>query len=202
MKKILLGVAILISSMGVANANVVQNGSFEENRMASGNWGFVNVTDWTNSDSVGTELRHNVAGVASSGFNFVELDGNQNSSISQTLNTIEGQKYTFSFDYANRYGVSVASNGLDWSLGNDAGSAPVINSGNGWHTFSQDFTATSSQTLLKFTAIGTNDSLGSSLDNISVSPVPEPEEWAMMMLGLGLMGFVSKRKNPDNVIAL
>ena len=31
--------------------------------------------------------------------------------------------------------------------------------------------------------------------NLSVSPVPEPEEWAMMMLGLGLMGMKLSRKD-------
>jgi hypothetical protein len=41
------------------------------------------------------------------------------------------------------------------------------------------------------TALGSGHSYSGS---ISVSPVPEAEEWAMMMLGLGLVGLVAKRK--------
>ena len=56
--------------------------------------------------------------------------------------------------------------------------------------------ATGALTALKFTSIGTNDTYGSSLDavSVSVSPVPEAQEWAMMMFGLGVIGFVAKRK--------
>jgi hypothetical protein len=54
-----------------------------------------------------------------------------------------------------------------------------------------------------FTISGIGTGMGSPLfDNskgiysvgLLVSPVPEAEEWAMMMLGLGMMGFVAKRK--------
>jgi hypothetical protein len=38
---------------------------------------------------------------------------------------------------------------------------------------------------------------GSYGSNSSVTPVPEPEEWAMMMLGLPLLGFISRRKKSD-----
>jgi hypothetical protein len=31
------------------------------------------------------------------------------------------------------------------------------------------------------------------LDNITVTPVPEPHEWAMMLAGLGLVGWVARR---------
>lgn len=35
-----------------------------------------------------------------------------------------------------------------------------------------------------------------------VSPVPEPEEWAMMMLGFPLMGWVARSKQAANVVAI
>ncbi len=38
---------------------------------------------------------------------------------------------------------------------------------------------------------------GSYGSNSSVTPVPEPEEWAMMMLGLPVLGFVGRRKKSD-----
>jgi hypothetical protein len=32
------------------------------------------------------------------------------------------------------------------------------------------------------------------IDNLSVSAVPEPETYAMMLAGLGLMGFMGRRR--------
>lgn len=32
------------------------------------------------------------------------------------------------------------------------------------------------------------------LDNVTISPVPEPETYAMMLAGLGLLGFMARRK--------
>jgi hypothetical protein len=40
---------------------------------------------------------------------------------------------------------------------------------------------------------------GSYLDNVSVmAAVPEPETYAMMLLGLGLLGFMARRPPPDS----
>ena len=36
---------------------------------------------------------------------------------------------------------------------------------------------------------------------ISTSPIPEPSEWALMLGGLGLLGFIARRKN-QNILAL
>ncbi len=47
--------------------------------------------------------------------------------------------------------------------------------------------------------IGGRDELGASkgfdLDAVSISPVPEPEAYAMLMAGLGLIGFMVRRRN-------
>jgi hypothetical protein len=215
--KNLLSAAILIGSIGVANANLVQNGSFEADTQKASSWstygglskapGHVNGTfsGWTAGEN-GIELRNNIAGVAKDGHNFVELDTYKNSSMSQDISTALNQAYTLSFWYANRSDVNFITNantqGLSWSFGNSHGDTPVATDKN-WHLFTTTvYGGIGSTTPLMFSAMGKSDSYGSSLDNISVSPVPEPEEWAMMLLGLGLMGFVSKRKNLNNVIAL
>jgi hypothetical protein len=52
-------------------------------------------------------------------------------------------------------------------------------------------------TDLTFAAIGTSDSLGTSLDNVSVTAVPEVETYAMMLAGLGLMGTIARRRNKN-----
>jgi hypothetical protein len=48
--------------------------------------------------------------------------------------------------------------------------------------------------ILKFAAIGISDSDGSSLDNISVTAIPEPETFAMLLTGLGLLAGVTRRR--------
>jgi hypothetical protein len=55
-------------------------------------------------------------------------------------------------------------------------------------------TASSTWTFTNLNPDANNKQLYISAISGSVSPVPEAEEWAMMMLGLGMMGFVAKRK--------
>jgi len=45
-----------------------------------------------------------------------------------------------------------------------------------------------------FHGTGRSDSLGGSLDNVSVTAVPEPESYAMMLAGLALMGTIARRR--------
>jgi hypothetical protein len=74
--------------------------------------------------------------------------------------------------------------------------ASVGNYGNsGWqtYTFGSAFTG-----LLEFGAINALDSvLDSSLTIQNVSVVPEPETYAMLLVGLGLIGFMARRRKED-----
>jgi hypothetical protein len=38
------------------------------------------------------------------------------------------------------------------------------------------------------------DNVGALLDNVSVTAVPEPKIYGMMLIGLGLMGFVARKR--------
>ncbi len=49
-------------------------------------------------------------------------------------------------------------------------------------------------TRLSFYALGVADTYGGSLDNVVVTSVPEPETFAMLLAGLGLMGAVARRR--------
>jgi hypothetical protein len=104
-----------------------------------------------------------------------------------------------------------------WELGDTQESAQVFlwgnNGGNVQFTFTRDasnlisFDLSSYATALadiggtSFTkvGIGGRDELGASkgfdLDAASISPVPEPEAYAMLMAGLGLISLMARRKN-------
>jgi hypothetical protein len=200
--------AIALASVGAhASTNLIQNGSFEENAIDSGTWKiFYNNTlsDWA-SGQYGIELRNGVAGKAQNGVNFVELDTTQNSWMSQTVTISTAGSYLLSFWYNSR-----PDNGnrpentdkLSWSF--DGKSGEVVknyekDNSKTWSQFTQTFTFSApTQLALKFSAKGASDSYGGSLDNVSLTrmaaPVPEPESYAMLLAGLGLMGAIARRR--------
>lgn len=189
---VLLATPLLAS----ASTNLITNGSFEADAQANGTWNiYSNLTGWVGNEDI--ELRNNVAGAAHDGQNYVELDTTKNSSMSQSFSTMLGQAYVLSFAYSPRENVFSASNGIEvfWngaSLGTftDNGS----NSGNTWQVQTLNVLGTGPLTTLKFSAVGTNDSYGGSLDNVSVTAVPEPETYAMMLAGLCAMVLVARRR--------
>jgi hypothetical protein len=200
MNKLLLAVA-LAASFGVAHAgptNLVVDGSFEDQAQAAGSWNVYNkINGWTTVSGSGIELRDQVAGNAFDGKNYVELDSYNNSAMAQTLTTTAGSLYTLSFAYSARAGVDAASNPIEvlWnglSVATVTGSG-LGQSGNVWSTFNYAVTGTGSD-VLTFRAMGTNDSVGGSLDAVSVSAVPEASTYAMMFFGLVAIGFSVGRR--------
>jgi hypothetical protein len=192
MKSAALAALLVAGAAQASPVELVVNGSFEAETIGNNSWyNIASLTGWSNTAG-GIELRNNVEGTAVDGFNFVELDTSGNSDIYQTLNTTAGQYYTLTFQYSDRINVPVSSQGLSVSL-NDSVVTGVGSSGGGWANGSYTFKA-NGQTKLTFTATGTSDSLGTSLDNISVTAVPEPETYAMMLAGLGLVGFAARRR--------
>lgn len=200
MNKIVLAAALALPMAAfAAGPELVTNGSFEANTVTAGNFTIftgTQVTGWTAVDEI--EIRNADVGNAKDGVNFVELDANHNSSMFQTLTTVAGQAYSLSFYYSNRTGTNVSTDGLSFNVGAGAVMLPglaVNNTGdNVWSLYTTDFTAASSSTTLTFSAAGTSDSFGSSLDKVSVAAVPEPETYALMLGGLAMLGFISRRR--------
>ncbi len=200
-KKSLIALALMGAAVtaNAASTNLVQNGSFEANAQASGTWNiYSNLTGWTGGSN-GIELRDNVAGTASHGTNFVELDTTGNSSMSQSINTVLGREYVLSFDFTNRPGTAVSTNGLSWKFGSTSGFAPTVTDFV-WHTFTTTVLGTGGAMALEFAAINGSNSFGSSIDNVSVTATPIPA--AVWLFGTGiasLFGF-GKRKKMNNSV--
>ena len=206
MKKILSSLAIAAATLGLhatANANLVINGSFEDvspapgvQTQANGTWSIYSAIDgWTTTAGPGIEVRNNIAGSASNGANYVELDSTGNTTMAQTLLTSAGSYYALTFDYSGRAGVSAESNPIE-VLWNNAvvNLTPMTANGIGqsnhvWTGYTFGVYGTGSD-VLSFRSVGTQDSLGGSLDNVSV--VAEPG--ILAIVGLGLLALAWSRR--------
>jgi hypothetical protein len=193
---------------------LVVNGSFEQTssantQQAANSWSiYSNIVGWQGEPNI--EVRNNVSGKTVFGNSYVELDtnkpGSANSAIWQLLDTVAGQSYELSFSYAQRPDhKGQASNGLCWQIGDLACNAVGQDLNLGWTTLSVQFTAQGDQTKLRFAAIGTADTYGTSLDNVSVfalpssaqtaNNVPEPASLALALLGLAASGLSLRRRH-------
>ncbi|WP_297573356.1 FxDxF family PEP-CTERM protein [uncultured Deefgea sp.] len=210
-------IALVLSAPALAQANLVQDASFEETVVANGTWSVFSSVGiggvWKSISGAGIEIQRNVTGPASHLAQFVELDSHTNSAMAQSIGTAAGQNYSLNFDFTARPNTTVATNGLQafWvnSLGAGATSASILAAAtmsnmiadlhpnavasNTWQTFSQNVVGSGTgYSYLVFKATGTSDSYGTYLDNVSVAPVPEPETYALM--GIGLVGLLAARR--------
>ncbi len=125
-------------------------------------------------------------------------------SVAQILPTVAGATYRLNF-YAGTYALNaitpsiVATAGAttqSWAL--PGATAPA--SGN-WQLLGFNFVATGTSTTITFGGSGNLPSGAPSylgLDNVSVDlvslPIPEPGRWALMLAGLGAVGFTARRR--------
>ena len=172
----------------------------------------VNTADgWTKGDGYGSgvagiEVQNNVAGApaANGGLKFVELDSTANSSMYYTFSYTG--RVDLSFLYSPRPNVSADSNGISILLNGQLLNPPLTVTGGPlqqtqWQTYGANFSVNSGD-ILSFSAVGTNDSLGGYVDNITISAVPEPATWAMMIIGFASAGSMVRSARRKQALAV
>jgi hypothetical protein len=165
-------------------------------------------------------LNSNFNALSPNGGAFVGLDGDPvaNGPLDQTINGLTvGDKYDLSFYWAgtelsNRTGYGTIQ--VTGSLGGDPFATTAYSNTNGagtpgsfsgWMLENFTFTANSTSELLSFLAVGTpsgNLPPFALLDGVSVTGVPEPSTWAMMLAGFGGLGFAAFRRRRKTRLAI
>lgn len=214
MRRLFAALLALPLCASAAPINLVKNGSFESDALANGQWKVYAaasnssqgttqaLTGWRLSAGSGVELRRNVAGSAEAGLQYVELDSFGNSAIEQSFLALPASgHFDLSFWYAPRIGQGPATNGIE-VLWNGVSLTPSAITGDGrnsavhqWAEYRFAVDAIAGPNTLGFRAVGTSDSLGGSLDNVSlVQRVPEPQSLALLAVAAAVAGLGRTRR--------
>ena len=190
--------ALAALSAQAQSTNLVLNGSFESGSDLA-------LTDWTLKQNGTVAFSYDSF---QDGLRSIDLDNKKvngrnsfNSSISQTI-TGTGL-VNLSFWYAANPTDSGSTNEVKFAvvfgLGNVNGSVLGASSNSTtWQRYTQLIDlGTSGTATLSFAAAGSKDYIGGYIDDVSVTAVPEPEYYAMLLAGLGLMGTIALRRNKN-----
>ena len=94
-------------------------------------------------------------------------------------------------------GLTVSSGEL-W---NGAGTTQFFPTGSPFFTSSPILSPGAYDLRISGTLTATSGLHGVAINFSPTTPIPEPETYAMMLAGLGLMGFVARRRKPGRVLA-
>ena len=178
-----LSSALADSSGTPIPGNLVVNGSFEQNPDPDANFmivvGSTPMPGWTQQSGCGTEFwGHGFIRTPDDGHFLLELDANCNGIIEQSVPTVAGQQYELRYSFSARPGTSIETNALRVLVnGVEVSFVNAISSDfSTWRQFSHGINATGSTTTLRFEGVGSNDALGSLLDNVSLVPLTPPNQ--------------------------
>jgi hypothetical protein len=187
------GLLLAVLGTGAQAQNLITNGNFEAPVVATNsfdtytNLGGYAATLWGSDSTSGT---HKIVDVGSD--QFMQFGGGDSAYTSFGVAT--GGAYTLSFDY-NGSGFWAL---YDVNASNYISTGPLVQI-NGMGTDTSNLTlADNTSYKLYFGSVGAGLPgmvTGMQLDNVSVSAVPEPESYAMLLAGLGVLGFVGRRRN-------
>lgn len=200
-KSLLIGASIFAVCSASPAANLLVNGGFEASTSPT-----ATPPGWFNiGHSDGVISYSNFGTPAYEGLNFYDLGGYGNASgpigdgIAQTFATVANGVYRVQFGLSSENSNGIQT--LTVSAGNVLHSYTLGVNGDGsfkkpFQTQHFTFIAQGASTTLSFIHTagvgGNNDAL---IDGVRVTAVPEPETYAMLLSGLGLMGGIARRRN-------
>jgi hypothetical protein len=114
----------------------------------------------------------------------------EDGSLTQTLTDHAGCCYHLTY-WLNADGSTGSNFSVQWDGVTVPGSELTDPNTNGWKEYGFQVAGTGSDTL---TFVEENDNSYFGLDNVSV--VPEPRAWALMILGVGVIGAALRRRRP------
>jgi choice-of-anchor C domain-containing protein len=188
--------AMFASGAASASGNIILNGDFETvsnfhayDYLVVGA-GQGTIADWAvggNSVDIINNSYNSISG------NSIDMLGTPGpGSLSQSFSFAANTTYTLSFDLnrnpnSHGAGLDVFVNGGHHSY---EGTSLTTN-----NSFNFTTGSVAGSQLLTFSSVGGDNYSGAVLDNVSLTAaVPEPETYAMLLAGLGMVGFMTRRK--------
>jgi choice-of-anchor C domain-containing protein len=215
--KLLTGTLAALSILAAAssvNAATIVNGGFESSTLTPAEAAQMTSQGFATLSAGNTDLTGWSIGGAgidyigsywtpAGGTHSIDLNALSAGSIFQTVATVVGQTYQVSFDLAgNPDGAPIVKLAIADATGLPGAAYLFDTTGKtktnmGWTAFTYDFTADSTATTLTFSnsnQSGFTTPYGAALDNISISSVPEPTSWALMLVGFGGLGMAVRSR--------
>ncbi len=205
MSKFLLKLAAalaFITTASTAHANLLVNGSFEDDACAGSFCTVGSLTGWslsTNVDQINSLWTH------ADGTKSLDMNGNRGpATVSQSFTTVVGQDYRVSFAMSGNIAGSPSTKTMDVSVAGMLNSYSFINQGSFanmvWEDHSFIFTANAISSTLSLASTTSGCCWGPALDNVVVTRydrpngVPAPAPLALMGIALAGLGMASRRQ--------
>jgi hypothetical protein len=125
---------------------------------------------------------------------YIDLDGSSSQAgmFSNSVNLAANTTYVMTFSLAGNH-RGYGADTVDVAFGSSTAQY-VLNSSDVLTQYSVAFTTgAGGATGFSFHNQG-GDNVGAMLDNVSIAAVPEPETYAMLLAGLGMVGFAARRR--------
>jgi hypothetical protein len=188
----LIAVAAMLAGASAAQAVTVFSDNFDADIQGLNTTSFVQGWSVANGtvDTIGTGFFELLPGQG----NYIDLDGSSSQAgvFSNSVTLTGGVTYTMSYAISGNM-RGAGNDTVDVAFGT-ASNTHVIGQYDALNTMSLSFTPTTSGSYgFSFYNHG-GDNQGAILDQVTITAVPEPETYAMLLAGLAAVGFAARRR--------